>query len=328
MTNKNRLLSLSQTLWRRFYWWSTHRRLRQRYGKLRSCVWFGGHGIGDELLLSTVLHERHRRRETGIGVMTSQPTLFAHSPDTIHVHPLNHADGTHLPAIGIDARALGYLKATRPPDIDIPPDHHIIAELCIHAGIFGVIDLRPYVYLTTEERLEVSRPRPYVVMQSSRRGASFSLENKEWFTERFSAVADHLGNQLDIVQVGHPSDPVLPAAVDLRGKTTLRECAAVIAGSEGFIGLVGFLMHLARAVDCPAVIIYGGREHPDQSGYPCNQNLFTNMPCSPCWRRNTCDYERSCMTSISTDQVISAWDQLHSNSLDRQQLETTRVRLT
>ena len=45
--------------------------------------------------------------------------------------------------------------------------------------------------------------------------------------------------------------------------------------SLAFVGQVGFLMHLARAVDCRAVIVYGGRETPAQSGYPCNENLYS-----------------------------------------------------
>jgi len=32
-------------------------------------------------------------------------------------------------------------------------------------------------------------------------------------------------------------------------------------------------MHLARAVDCRAVIVYGGRERPEISGYICNKIL-------------------------------------------------------
>ena len=76
--------------------------------------------------------------------------------------------------------------------------------------------------------------------------------------------------------------------------------------AAAFVGLVGFLMHLARAVDCPAVIVYGGREHPDQSGYGANRNLFSRVPCAPCWRWNSCDYNRRCMDEITAKQVATA----------------------
>jgi ADP-heptose:LPS heptosyltransferase len=75
-----------------------------------------------------------------------------------------------------------------------------------------------------------------------------------------------------------------------------------------FLGQVGFPMHLARAVDRPAVIVYGGREMPWQSGYPCNANLSTPLPCAPCWRWNACDnpIERECMRRIGVDEVVAA----------------------
>jgi len=65
-------------------------------------------------------------------------------------------------------------------------------------------------------------------------------------------------------------------------------------------------MHLARAVDCRGVIVYGGRENPSVSGYECNENLMGKTPCSPCWQRNRCDYDRECMRIISASQVIDA----------------------
>jgi len=67
---------------------------------------------------------------------------------------------------------------------------------------------------------------------------------------------------------------------------------------------VGLLMHLARAVDCRSVIVYGGRETPAQSGYPCNVNLYSPVRCSPCWRLNTCPYDRACLAMIGVDEVV------------------------
>jgi ADP-heptose:LPS heptosyltransferase len=92
----------------------------------------------------------------------------------------------------------------------------------------------------------------------------------------------------------------------LRGKTTIRESAAILSNSMVFVGLVGFLMHLARAVECRSVIVYGGREAPWQSGYSSNENLYTPMHCSPCWLWNRCDYDRECMNLISVEDVTAA----------------------
>ena len=92
----------------------------------------------------------------------------------------------------------------------------------------------------------------------------------------------------------------------MRGKTSLRESAAILANSLIFIGLVGFLMHLARAVDCRSVIVFGGRERPWQVGYVANCNLTGDNPCSPCWLRNRCDYEGACMDMIDAGEVLAA----------------------
>jgi ADP-heptose:LPS heptosyltransferase len=94
-----------------------------------------------------------------------------------------------------------------------------------------------------------------IAIQSTTRAAATPLHNKEWLPERFQAVVNALSGQLNFVQVGSSGDPKLDNVIDLRGKTTLRQAAAVLARSRLFVGLVGGLMHLARAVDCSAVIV-------------------------------------------------------------------------
>jgi hypothetical protein len=296
--------------WRKLYWFRTDRRIRIEYRGVRHLVYFGGSGLGDEVLVTTVLHELRCRGGTGLGVMTTLPELFAHSPDVDVVKPIRHDHGAFFGRVGIRAEYLGYIRRQLPPDIDVPPPRHLLAEMCRIAGITGEIHLRPYLYLSEDEKTAARRMHSYFVMQSSRRSASLQIANKEWIPERFQIVADALFKHHEILQIGLPTDPPIVGAIDLRGKLNVRETAAVLYHAKGFIGLVGFLMHLARSVDCPAVIIYGGREHPQQSGYSINENLFTPLTCSPCWRWNSCDYERLCMTSITADHVLAAIDRL------------------
>ena len=71
-----------------------------------------------------------------------------------------------------------------------------------------------------------------------------------------------------------------------------------------FVGMEGFLAHLARAVECPAVIVHGGRHPVELSGYSCNTNIESPTPCAPCWLNERCDYERRCLTGISVEQVV------------------------
>jgi ADP-heptose:LPS heptosyltransferase len=151
-----------------------------------------------------------------------------------------------------------------------------------------------------------SRVERQVAIQNSGRSAKHFMWTKEWFPERFQEVVNRLKREVNFVQLGHVSDPKIDGAIDLRGRTSIRESAAILANSILFVGLVGFLMHLARAVDCPSVIIYGGRELPTQTGYIGNLNIAGNAPCSPCWRYDECPGGRICMEQISVGQVVEA----------------------
>jgi hypothetical protein len=107
-----------------------------------------------------------------------------------------------------------------------------------------------------------------------------------------------------VLQVGSATDPLLPGVRDLRGRTSLRETAALLSQAQLFIGLEGFLMHLARAVDCRSVIVYGGHAHPGKLGYSSNYNLFTPLPCAPCNQRSVCAHNRQCMRAITPEEVL------------------------
>ena len=273
-------------------------------------VYFGGDGLGDELLCSGPLHELRRRGQTGLGVMTNRPEFFLHSPDVDAVRPMAHDDLSFLTRIGVLASSTTYIHERRPPDIDVPPPRHLLAEMCRLCGISGEIEVRPWLWLTETERAAAKPYAGCIAVQSSRRSASLAIGNKEWLPERFQQVVAALASRHRVVQLGLPDDPPLFGAEDLRGKKSFRQSAAILDGATAFVGLVGFLMHLARAVDCPSVIIYGGRERPDQSGYVCNENLFTPLPCAPCWRWNSCDFGHACMTTIQASDVLAALDRL------------------
>lgn len=304
--------SWPRRVWRNLYWFRQDRRTRAEYGGASRYVFFGGTGPGDDLMLSTVLHELRQRGERRLGVLTRFPELFTHSPDVEVVRPMRHDHLSLIARTGVRVDHAVYLAGQREPDIDVAPPRHILAEMCRTSGITGQIALRPYVYLSEAEQATASayRVKPYIVMQSSRRASTVPLGTKEWKPEHFDAVARGLARHCRVVQIGQPGEPALAAAEDWRGQTTLRESAVLLAGAAGFVGLVGFLMHLARAVDCPAVIVAGGREHPRQSGYLAFTNLYSAVPCAPCWRRNSCVAEHRCMTEITPAAVIAAVERL------------------
>ncbi len=191
-------------------------------------------------------------------------------------------------------------------DVHVAPSYPIIARMCKVSGLAGPIDLRPYVHLTDAEKAAGRVAGRQVAIVSAGLSAKYSMGNKQWYPERFQAVVDALKDRFDFVQLGAPSYPALDGVLDLRGRTTLRESAAVLQQSLLHISHVGMTMHLARAVDCRSVILYGGREHPYQTGYVANENLYTPLPCAPCWKMNSCDFDRECMRRISAGMVSEA----------------------
>ena len=266
----------------------------------------GTGGLGDDLMCTTVFRELKKRGACRIVMATSRPGIFQNNPDVDAVlwHPrprLNRWQQTGLPLL-----RLGYAQYDPVCDRDEPPDEHILIKMCRLAGITGQVELRPYLFLTSAEMAAGRIATKQVVMQSSGMSAPHPMRNKEWYPQRFQEICNSLGSDNTVVQLGSANDPKLEGALDLRGKATIRESAAIMAKSLVCIGLVGFLMHLARAVDCRAVILYGGREKPEQTGYVANKNLYSPVECSPCWLRNPCDHNRKCMDMITVEQVLAA----------------------
>ena len=273
-----------------------------------SLLSFGGGfgGIGDDLLCTTVARELYRRQGRRIWIISSYRELFQGNRDVYGVVAPNSRGAFWLPKlVGCgQCHDLHYERHDKRSDTGIAPREHILATMCRQVFIRGPILLRPYAYVSQKAATQGRRFRGWIAIQSSGLGARGRMLNKEWRPERFSEAALGLMKRHKVVQIGAVTDPAIPCDLDLRGKTSLRELALTLANCRLFVGLVGFPMHLARAVDCPAVIVYGGRELPHQSGYMCNVNLFSQLPCTPCWQWNRCEFDRSCMTGIGVAAVL------------------------
>ena len=189
-------------------------------------------------------------------------------------------------------------------DRDVTPPGHFTETMCRVAGIKGEIEVRPYLYLHSRER---EKGRLYPSQAVIHSAGLAAMKNKQWPTARYQVVADDLQNEVRWIQLGLAEDPPIIGALDLRGRTTLRETAAILANSKVFVGEAGFLMHLARAVETRAVIVYGGREDPKVSGYRANENIVGRTICSPCWQRTRFGITgTSACASSNPDQVAAA----------------------
>ena len=273
-----------------------------RMGRPDYTIYFGA-GIGDDLLCTAVAHELKKRGAGRIVICSRHPGLFEHSTDIAAVYNYPQIVTGRLARWGYRTLVPQFSTYDPKTDRDDFPPGHMIEIMCRMAGISGEIELRPYLTLTDAERAKGQMQENQAVIQSAGLGL---MKNKDWFPDRYQAVCDQLAGSLNMIQLGLASDPPISGALDLRGNTTLRESAAILARSRVFIGQVGLLMHLARAVDTRSVIVYGGREDPAVSGYLANENLVGRTPCSYCWQRNRCDFGHECMQMIAADPVIAA----------------------
>lgn len=276
---------------------------------------FFGFAPGDDLLCTAVLRELRQRGRDELLMVSNHRELFMGNPDPAYVHPLWQRSSPWSSTASICRRFVriwggGFTQLEYAPGIGAdrrrPPPRHIVAEMCLRAGITGPVAIRPYLYLSGTEKTAATWACHQVVIQSSGMAARHPMQNKQWCWERFQDVIDALRGEISFVQLGAVTDPALQHVTDLRGATGIREAAAILYQARLYVGGVGFLMHLARAVECPSVIIFGGREAPWQSGYTCNLNLYSPVSCAPCWRSNTCDFDRQCMRDISVANVVAA----------------------
>ena len=267
---------------------------------------FGNGGVGDDLLCTAVLREMRKRGKSDLWIISNHPEIFEGRSDASRVFPFDRSYKKFPRIWGREFRSLTYERRDPVADRSHAPARHIIAELCARAGITGSVSLRPYLNLEIAERAEGVWAKNYIAIQSSGLAARHPMLNKQWFPERFQTVIDALRCEHEFIQLGSANDPMLAHVRDLRGKTNLRQSAAILHNARMYVGGEGFLMHLARSVECPSVVIYGGRTAPWQTGYRCNDNLYTAVSCSPCWRWNTCHLDRKCMREIVVEDVVLA----------------------
>jgi hypothetical protein len=295
------------------------------------------HGLtpGDDLMCTAIFKELSIRRcDKPVAMVSNFPELFPGLLNSTLILPAGDTYSFRDRPLSVYRRLSGmaggelvqlFFSRWLQGDQNAAPSRHYIAELCASAGIEGPISIRPYISLTADEISAAAWASGRIIIQSSGAGARNHMRLKDWFPERYQELVDTLRKEWEFVQIGSRKDPPLEHVLDLRGCTTMREAAAILDNARLNIGYVGFLMHLARAVDCPSVIVYGGREAPWQSGYICNLNLYNAVPCAPCWRKNLCDFDHRCMREISAGDVVSAIQEMLNRPRGPLAVETVSI---
>ncbi len=151
------------------------------------------------------------------------------------------------------------------------------------------------------------------------------LPEKRWLPERFAEIADHLheteGAQIAIV--GGPQDEAVCRAmraamrvppVDLTGAIPFAERAAFFQRCLLYVGNDSGPMHLAVAVGCPVVAVFGPTPAHLYRPYDIRSRLVRlDIPCSPCFvhgRFPPCPNRHACMRGLPAATVASACHEL------------------
>lgn len=142
-------------------------------------------------------------------------------------------------------------------------------------------------------------------------------DSKLWESHKFTSLADRIKEKLgaEVIFTGSESDKAVidnilsgmkTRALNLAGKTTLRElaylyqkCAIVISTDTG-------PMHVAAAVGSPVIVAIFGPTSPSKTGpYGVKHRVIrAGLECSPCFKKRCNDM--SCMKKITVEMVFEA----------------------
>ncbi len=148
-------------------------------------------------------------------------------------------------------------------------------------------------------------------------GATYG-EAKQWIPERFSELAVNLVEKYNcrIVIFGDRKIPGIvetagsgwrSSIVDLTGKTSILQLAALLRQCDVLVTNDTGPMHVACAVKIPVVAIFGPTDTSTTSPVgSCSVVITKRMGCSPCLRRICPEGHHRCMTGISTVEVEKA----------------------
>lgn len=167
----------------------------------------------------------------------------------------------------------------------------------------------PELFLTDAERARGrefagSGKRPLVALISG--GKVKPTHNREWGCTNYALLAEALAPHAELLQISGDEDLRIGSEGRplRRVRAGLREVAAVLACCDAFLTQEGGLMHVARAVGTPTVVIYGGTLLPEHSGYDRMTNIANQTDCSPCRQTRANCTHLKCMVPITPRRVL------------------------
>lgn len=180
-------------------------------------------------------------------------------------------------------------------------------------------ELQPRIELSEKEINNANRllessgllPKQYICIEPHAK-KDFT-PNKAWFWENWQDLVDLINRYIrdnnltcKLVQIGLPTDKVLDGVIDLTGKAAFRETAQILKKAITFIGYIGGLTHLSKAVGKRNIVLVSAWEPLELASYPDDINFYTDIECKNCGLKIPCPINRKCMSAITVEQVYEA----------------------
>lgn len=223
-------------------------------------------------------------------------------------------------------------------------DKHVVEY---YNSLLELIAIKPKyqdleLYLRDEDRLytqdifkehHIDNSAPVIAL-SAGGGASWGVEAKikRWPEEKFALLVNKMIEKykVTVIILGDLKEKDLllnietglqGKAINLAGRTTLTQSAAIINRADLFIGNDGGLLHIAVALKRKTISFFGPVDPMVYGPYPPDEArhivLRRTLKCSPCYhkfRLNPCLRNKECLESISVDEVTEKIGKLLTNT--------------
>lgn len=122
-----------------------------------------------------------------------------------------------------------------------------------------------------------------------------------------------------VVLTGGPGEAEeIDGAINLAGKTSLKELGALMQLSKGLITVDSVTLHMASALKVPVVALFGPTSEKNWGPWrhPRAQVVTQALSCRPCLMDGCGGSKHSdCLETLSTESILTAWELLQQQPL-------------
>jgi heptosyltransferase I len=155
-------------------------------------------------------------------------------------------------------------------------------------------------------------------------GASFP--QKCWPIPKWLALMERLsqnpnfriilfGDQTDRERLRSDLSAIPLTVINTIGQISLRQLMALLHQCRLVIGADTGPLHLAVGLGLPVIALYGA-DAPKWTGPYGRQHRvhYKKLPCSPCYKKPTCQGRYECLEAIGVDEVLASVDEIWAES--------------